>query len=169
MASVPTRCKDSGARADQFEARSCRRPGPAGSIDWIHSFMTTYRIPLAAALLAAGLFAGAAPALALTVVPYSADALAAAQKSGQPLVLHFHASWCPTCRAQDKVFDSLKADPSLNVTLMEADYDKEKALEQQMHVGAQSTLIVFRGATERRRSTGETDPTRLQALLRSAL
>jgi len=131
--------------------------------------MTPFRIPLAAALLGAGLVLGAAPALALTVVPYSADALAAAEKAGQPLVLHFHASWCPTCRAQDKVFETLKADPSLNVTLMEVDYDQEKALERQMKVGAQSTLVVFHGATERRRSTGETDPARLQALLRSAL
>lgn len=121
-------------------------------------------------LVAAAALSLAAPlALALTVVPYSASALAAAQKAGEPVVLHFHASWCPTCRAQDKVFEALKSDPSLKLTLMQADYDTEKPLEKQLKVNAQSTLIVYHGATERMRSTGETDPAKLKALLRGAL
>ena len=122
------------------------------------------RLALAASLLLATTLSHA-----LTVTPYTPAALAAAQKAGAPLVLHFHASWCPTCRAQDKAFEALKADPALNVTLVEVDYDQEKALEKQMHVTAQSTLVVFHGATERSRSTGETDPARLKALLQSAI
>jgi thiol-disulfide isomerase/thioredoxin len=122
------------------------------------------RLALAAALLLATTVSHA-----LTVTPYTPAALAAAQKAGEPLVLHFHATWCPTCRAQDKVFDALKTDPSLKVTLMEVDYDQEKALEKQMKVTAQSTLVVLHGATERSRSTGETDPARLKALLQSAI
>ena len=122
------------------------------------------RLAVVAALGFAASFAHA-----LTVVPYSAGALAAAQKAGEPVVLHFHASWCPTCRAQDKVFETLKADPSLKLTLMQADYDTEKALEKQLKVNAQSTLIVYHGATERTRSTGETDAARLKALLQGAL
>jgi thioredoxin 1 len=121
-------------------------------------------------LAAASALSLAAPfANALTIVPYSPAALAAAQQAGQPVVLHFHATWCPTCKAQDKAFDALKSDPSLKVTLMEADYDKEKPLEKQMKVNAQATLIVFHGATERSRVTGETDPARLKALLQSAI
>jgi thioredoxin 1 len=121
------------------------------------------RLALAAALLLASTWSHA-----LTITSYTPAALAAAQKAGEPVVLHFHANWCPTCRAQDKVFDALKADPSLKVTLMEVDYDQEKALEKQMKVTAQSTLIVFHGATERSRSTGETDPAKLKTLLQSA-
>jgi len=60
-----------------------------------------------------------------------------------------------------EVLRQVKANPSLKVTLMQVDYDKEKALERQLHVTAQSTLIVLHGATERSRSTGETDPARL--------
>ena len=101
-------------------------------------------------VLAASLLLAASLSHALTVAPYTPAALAAAQKAGEPVVLHFHASWCPTCRAQDKVFDALKADPSLKVT-------------------AQSTLVVFHGATERSRSTGETDPARLKGILQSAV
>ena len=125
--------------------------------------------PVVRHALAASLLLASCWSQALTVAPYSPSALAAAQKAGEPVVLHFHASWCPTCRAQDKAFEALKADPSLNVTLMEVDYDKEKALEKQMHVTAQSTLIVLHGATERSRSTGETDPARLKSTLQSAL
>jgi thiol:disulfide interchange protein len=121
------------------------------------------------ALAASLLLLAASQSEALTVAPYSPAALAAAQKAGEPVVLHFHANWCPTCRAQDKVFETLKADPSLKVTLMQVDYDKEKALERQLHVTAQSTLIVLHGATERGRSTGETDPARLKSTLQSAL
>ena len=127
--------------------------------------MTSFhRVALAASLLLAS-----ALSHALTVAPYTPAALAAAQKAGEPVVLHFHASWCPTCRAQDKAFDALKADPSLKVTLMQVDYDTEKALEKQMKVTAQSTLVVFHGATERGRSTGETDPVKLKSTLQSAL
>ena len=132
--------------------------------------MTSFRRPpLARIALAASLLLAASLSHALTVAPYTPAALASAQKAGEPLVLHFHASWCPTCRAQDKAFDALKADPALKVTLMEVDYDREKALEKQMRVTAQSTLIVFHGGTERGRSTGETDPARLKATLQSAL
>ena len=126
-------------------------------------------IPSIRLALAAPLLLACTLSQALTVTPYSASALAATQKAGEPLVLHFHAPWCPTCRAQDKAFEALKADPTLKVTLMEVDYDTEKALEKQMHVTAQSTLIVFHGATERSRSTGETDPARLKATLQGAL
>ena len=127
------------------------------------------RPPLVRLALAATLSLAASLAQALAVVPYSAAALAAAQKAGAPVVLHFHATWCPTCRAQDKAFEALKADPSLKLTLMQADYDTEKPLEKQLKVNAQSTLIVYRGATERTRSTGETDPARLKTLLQGAL
>jgi thiol:disulfide interchange protein len=121
------------------------------------------------AALAAGLSLFASLAGALTVVPYSPAALAAAQKAGQPVVLHFHAGWCPTCKAQDKVFETLKSDPSVDVTLMQADYDTEKALEREMKITSQSTLVVFHGATERTRVVGETDPAKLKALLKRAL
>ncbi len=127
------------------------------------------RLPFIRLALAAALALGASLAHALTVVPYSPEAFAAAQKAGAPVVLHFHASWCPTCRAQDKAFESLKADPALKLTLMQADFDKEKALEKQMKVNAQSTLIVFHGATERGRTTGETDPARLKSVLQGAI
>jgi len=113
--------------------------------------------------------AAASPAWALTVAPYSATALAAAQDAGKPVVLHFHAGWCPTCRAQDKVLEGLKSDPGLDVSVLQADFDTEKALEKQLGVSAQSTFIVYHGHGERGRVTAVTDPARLKAVLKLAL
>ena len=128
------------------------------------------RTPTSIARLALGavLALAASAACALPVVPYTPAAFAAAQQAGKPVVVHFHATWCPTCKAQDKVFETLKSDPGLNVTLMQADYDTEKALEKQMKVTAQSTLIAFHGSTERARVVGETDPAKLKAIFKSA-
>jgi thiol-disulfide isomerase/thioredoxin len=126
--------------------------------------MSILRIVLAALALALSF-----GATALEIRPYSAAALQAAQQAGQPVALHFHADWCPTCRAQEKVFQSFKADPGLPLTLLVVDYDKERALKRQLKVRTQSTLIVYRGSRETGRSGGETDAAALRGALASAL
>jgi len=113
----------------------------------------------------------AAPlAQALDIQPYSPAALAAAQSKGQPVAVHFHAGWCPTCRAQAKALKTLQAeDKGLPVTVLVADYDGEKALKQQLKVQAQSTLVVFKGGQETTRVVGETGAAGLRKALQSAL
>lgn len=106
---------------------------------------------------------------ALNIQPYSPAALQAAQQAGQPVALHFHADWCPTCRAQDKVFQSFKGDAGLPLTLLVVNYDKERELRRELKVRAQSTLIVYRGTQETRRSGGETEAAALRDALKSAL
>lgn len=106
---------------------------------------------------------------ALDILPYTPAALADAQKAGKPVALHFHASWCPTCRAQDKVFSDFKPDAALALPLLVVDYDKERALKQKLGVRMQSTVIVYRGDKETARIAGETDPAKLKAALQSAL
>ena len=120
-------------------------------------------------LLAAALLGASALAQALTMAPYSPEALAKAQAAGQPVALHFRADWCPTCRAQDKVLDSLKSDATLNITVLAVDYDKEVNLKKQDKVRAQSTFIVYKGTQETARMVGETSPEAVRAVLRSAL
>jgi thiol:disulfide interchange protein len=106
---------------------------------------------------------------ALNIQPYSPAALQAAQQAGQPVALHFHADWCSVCRAQEKVLQSLKGDASLPLTLLVVNYDQERELKRQLKVRAQSTLIVYRGSQETRRSGGETEATALRDALKSAL
>ena len=120
-------------------------------------------------LTASLLLAGAALAQALEVKPYTAAALAQAQTANQPVALHFHADWCPTCRAQEKVLQSLKSDPALDLTVLVANYDTEKDLKRRFNVRAQSTLVVLHGAKESARLVGETGAAPIRAALQSAL
>lgn len=112
---------------------------------------------------------GITAAHALESVPYSAKALEKAQAAGIPVALHFHADWCSTCRAQEKVFNDLKTDASLPITIFVADYDKERDLKRKLGIRTQSTVIVYRGVKETARVAGDTDPTKLRAVLQSAL
>lgn len=120
-------------------------------------------------LITSLLLAGAAMAHALEVKPYSAAALAAAQKADRPVAVHFHADWCPTCRAQGKVIQSLKAEAGLDLTVLVANYDTEKALKRQFKVNAQSTLVVLHGHQERARLVGDTTAAGIREALKSAL
>ena len=111
----------------------------------------------------------ASAAHALEVRYYSPTAFEAAQKAGQAVALHFHADWCPTCRAQAKTFDAMAKQPGLPVTLMVVDYDSERELRKELGVRSQSTIIVYRGSKETGRLGGETDEAPLRAVLSTAL
>lgn len=120
---------------------------------------------LAAALLASA----AALAHALEVKPYTAAALAQAQKADKPVALHFHADWCPTCRAQEKALQALKTEKGLDITVLVVDYDTEKDLKRRFKVNAQSTIVVLRGQQEWARLVGDTAPASIRTALSSAL
>ncbi len=115
------------------------------------------------------LLCAAATAQALDIKPYSADALALAQKSDAPVALHFRANWCPTCRAQDKVLDGLKAEPALKLTVLSVNFDTDKDIQRQLAVKSQSTLVVFKGKKEVARSAGDTSVDGIRAALKVAL
>ncbi|MDP1693019.1 MAG: thioredoxin family protein [Burkholderiaceae bacterium] len=126
-------------------------------------------LTLTRSIIVAVFIASGTLAHALEIKPYSAQALAQAQKANQPVALHFHADWCPTCRAQEKVLQTLKAEPGLDLTVLVANYDTEKALKRQFKVNAQSTLIVLRGQKEAARLVGDTSDTGIRAALKSAI
>lgn len=124
---------------------------------------------LAAVALGATLALFATFAQALESKPYSAAALAEAKQAGKPVALHFHADWCPTCRAQEKAFKAMSAEPGLDVTVLVVNYDTETELKRALKVRSQSTLIVYKGATETARLAGDTNADALKKALKSAL
>lgn len=66
--------------------------------------------------------------------------------------------------------DAVAADPRLREgVLFTVDFDSQKDVLRQLQVRSQSTLIAFRGAEERGRATGITDPEAIRALLLRAL
>jgi thiol-disulfide isomerase/thioredoxin len=121
-------------------------------------------------LIVSALLVGAASlAHALDIKPYTAEALAAAEKAGQPVALHFHADWCPTCRAQDKALQSLKAEKGLDITVFTVNYDTEKDLKRRFKINTQSTFVVLKGNKESARLAGDTSSLNIMMALKSAL
>lgn len=121
-----------------------------------------------AALAIVALSASFNLAQALEIQAYSAETLAAKKNAGEAVALHFHADWCPTCRAQEKVFKSWQGDASVPGTLLVVNYDKERELKRELGVRSQSTLIVYKGSKETARLGGNTDPQSLRTALDSA-
>jgi thioredoxin-like negative regulator of GroEL len=122
---------------------------------------------VAAPLLVAGLLSFA---WANTAVPFSAEAFKAAQASGGPILVEIHADWCPTCKAQQPILDKLTADPKFkDLKVFRVDFDAMKPVVQQFGAQMQSTLIVFRGPTEKGRSVGDTKQASIAALLDKSL
>ncbi len=123
-----------------------------------------------ARLIVCGLLVAAATwSHALEIKPYTAAALAEAQGANQPVALHFHADWCPTCREQDKVLQSLKSERGLELSILTVNYDTEKALKRRFKVNSQSTLIVLRGPKEVARLVGDTSADGIRGALKAAL
>lgn len=123
-----------------------------------------------ARFIVSALLVGAASlAQAFEVKPYSADALAAAEKAGQPVALHFHADWCPTCRAQDKALESMKGEKGLDLTILKVNYDTEKDLKKRFNVRTQSTMVVLKGTKEVARLAGDTSADGIRGALKAAL
>jgi thiol:disulfide interchange protein len=121
-------------------------------------------------LLMTALTFAASQAFALTITPYSAQALKTAQTAGKPVALHFHADWCSTCRAQEKAFQGMTGAPALkDLTLLVVNYDQEKPLRKALNVRSQSTLIVYKGDKQTAMLAGETENAALQQALKSAL
>jgi thioredoxin-like negative regulator of GroEL len=122
------------------------------------------------AIVAAALMTRLAPAWAGTTVPYSAEAFKAAQASGSPILVEIHADWCPTCKAQGPILDKLTADPKFKgLKIFRVDFDAMKPVVKQFGAQMQSTLIVFKGASEQGRSVGDTREASIAALLDKSL
>ena len=120
-------------------------------------------------IVASGLAATVLCALAAEL-PFSKPAFDKAIAAGQPVVVDFAASWCPTCKQQKPIVQGLLKDARrASLTVFVADFDKEEALKKELKVTMQSTLVAFKGGKEVARSTGQTDKVELGALLDKAL
>ncbi len=110
-----------------------------------------------AVVLASGLAVNAAQ-------PYDEASFKEAQAAGKTVLINVTASWCPTCKKQEPTIKAVEKErPSLVV--YDVDFDTAKDVLQRLKVRAQSTLIVYKGPKEVARSTAETDPGHLRALI----
>ncbi|HET8920590.1 MAG TPA: thioredoxin family protein [Xanthobacteraceae bacterium] len=124
----------------------------------------------AAVFAAAAASAVFAPAFATETRPFTTDAFAAAQKSGKPIFIGIHASWCPICARQKPILSELMADPKFkNLVYFVIDFDSQKDAVKSFGARMQSTLIAFKGEHETGRSVGDTDRASIAALLNKTL
>lgn len=89
--------------------------------------------------------------------PFDQAGFEAAQRAGGPILVEVHADWCSVCRKQEPIVSELLRDPArAKFTVFRVDFDRQKDIVKRLGVRYQSTLIVFKGATEVARSTGVT-------------
>lgn len=133
--------------------------------------MTTLsRRPFVLGLAMLPMLALAVPAFAFEPKPFTDAALSAAQATGKPVLVEIHADWCPTCRAQTATLKKLAEDPRFkDVIVLRVDFDSQKDAVRKLKARSQSTLIVFKGTTERGRVVGDAAQASLDALLSKAL
>lgn len=117
-------------------------------------------------LAASALAAGAAPAFGAFGTANFAEAL----ESGAPILVHVHATWCPTCRAQKPILMKLLAEPRFKaVRAFELDYDVEKDTMRKLAAPDRSTILVFKAGKEVARSVGDTSEKTIAALIEKGL
>jgi thioredoxin 1 len=121
----------------------------------------------AAALAAAAVFA---PASAQEAWPFELQAFEKAKAEGKSIFIDVAAPWCPVCKRQEPIIDSLLKKPDFqNLEVFKLDFDNQKKELKALGVTRQSTLIAFKGAKETGRAVGITDPKAIEDLMRSAL
>lgn len=129
------------------------------------------RFFLAAGLVIPFVFTAAMPsAKAAERKPFDMASFEAAQQRGARILVDISASWCPTCKAQKPIIDSLAGQPAnKDLVIFAVDFDSQKPVVRQFGARSQSTLIAFRGKTETGRSVGDTNPGSIAALVQSNL
>lgn len=125
------------------------------------------RNPFLPGVFAAALIACASPSIA---APFTAEAFDAAVASGQPVLVHVAAPWCPICKAQHPTLEKLLGEPRFaKMQAFDIDFDTDKPALRKVGAQLQSTLIVYKGGKEIGRSVGEPQPEWIEDLLERAL
>ena len=126
-----------------------------------------------------------ATAGALALLPLAGRATAAAMdfkpglvtsklKAGETVFLDFKASWCTTCKAQERVLDALKSEnPAYEqaITFINVDWDsyKNADLTKSLKIPRRSTVVVLKGNKELGRVVADTGQGSIQKLMDTAL
>ncbi|MDX8353169.1 thioredoxin family protein [Cognatiyoonia sp. IB215182] len=94
--------------------------------------------------------------------------------AGETVFVDFKASWCTTCRAQERVIGQLRADnPAYDaaITFINVDWDEygRGELATELNIPRRSTLVVMKGDAELGRIVARTSQRDIQALMDTAL
>ena len=113
--------------------------------------------------------ASASLAIAGEIKPYSQQEFEKLTTEGNPVLLDISATWCPTCKQQKPIIESLMKQPAYkDVTTLTIDFDTSKPTLRKFKVTSQSTLVAFKGTKEVGRSVGDTKPEGIEGLIKKA-
>ena len=122
--------------------------------------------------LVAGLSLALAPlsVQAAEFVDYSPGVIDAALAEGKTVFVDYSATWCGTCKRQERVINALRADdPAYDaaMTFVKVDWDTYKNEDVTVFRGVprRSTLIVLRGEDELGRVVAGTSAAQIKALM----
>lgn len=111
---------------------------------------------------------GAASVQAAERAKFETAIFEAAQAKGTRILVEVHAPWCPTCKAQAPIIESLAAKAeNKDLLILAVDFDSQKDALRALNARQQSTLIAFRGKTETGRSAGDTNAASIGSLVAS--
>jgi thioredoxin 1 len=120
-----------------------------------------------------GLFASLFTQLAIAFAagqPFTQNQFNILMKANKPIIVHIHAPWCSTCKAQDPILESeIKSSKYKGVTFLEVDFDSQKDVLKEFNASTQSTIIVFKQGKEVGRFTGKTKEPEIAELTQKAL
>ncbi len=107
-------------------------------------------------------------------LPYTPALLAERLAAGETVFLDFKASWCSTCKAQERVLAALKAETpeyEKKITFIDVDWDQygRSDIVQELKIPRRSTLVVLRGDQELGRIVAQTGRAEIKALMDTAL
>lgn len=113
-------------------------------------------------------------ALASDYVDYTPGVIETALQEGKTVFVDYSATWCGTCKRQERVINALRAaDPAYDAAMMfvKVDWDTYKSHEVAVFRGIprRSTLIVLRGEDELGRVVAGTSESQIQTLMNVGL
>ncbi|MCY4180005.1 MAG: thioredoxin family protein [Litoreibacter sp.] len=127
-------------------------------------------------LLAAAFAATLAPfsAMAANFVDYTPGVIEDALAEGKTVFVDFSASWCSTCRRQERVINAIRSeDPAYDAAMkfVKVDWDtyKSAAVTTDRAIPRRSTLLVLRGDAELGRIVAGTSQSQIKALMDKGL
>jgi thioredoxin 1 len=123
---------------------------------------------LVVSAILAALISPAAHAAGL--LPFDTVRFEEARRSGKPVVLQVTASWCGPCQRLRKVVGGLLESPEFkDLVIFDADFDANKDALVKVKARTVTTLVIYRDNSEILRSSGETRPDAVKALLKKAM
>lgn len=106
-------------------------------------------------------------------VTYTPEIHEFVKKSNQPYILEFYATWCGTCRAQDRAIKRLRAQNADydTITILRVNWDayRNEPVARDLNIPRRSTLVLLTGEQEIDRVIASTRMRDLQDLFDQGL